>query len=200
MVVLWRSAATAGDGQFHITFLVVGSADTVLIQTPEGRNLLINGGASTSELSDELGRRLPFFSRKLDWLIIASTQEEQLSALPRVIERYPPEHVLWSGNVQASFSARLLDEYFAAEGIPLTRAEAGQMLDLGGGAFIEYRPQVREAACFSSIWKFSRPASNRYERRHVRVPRIWKCDGAVDVLLLSDSGMRPPIHPTFLRI
>lgn len=110
MIVFWRSSATAGDDRFHVTFLDVGTADAVLIQTPEGRNILINGGASASELSDELGRRLPFFSRQLDWLIIASTQENQLSALPRIIERYQPENVLVSGNIQASFSAQSLDK------------------------------------------------------------------------------------------
>src|SRR5690606_35991676 len=119
MILFWRASATAGDGQFHITFLEVGSADAVLIQTPEGRNILINGGASVTELSDELGRRLPFFSRKLDWLIIASTQESQLAALPRVVEIYPPDNVLWSGNTQASFSAQRLDEFFALNNIPV---------------------------------------------------------------------------------
>ncbi|MBL8051295.1 MAG: ComEC/Rec2 family competence protein, partial [Anaerolineales bacterium] len=137
MIIFWRSSATAGDGRFHITFLEVGSADAVLIQTPEGRNILINGGASATELSDELGRRLPFFSPKLDWLIIASTQENQLSALPRVLERYVPENVLLSGNIQASFSAQALDKYFADEGIPVTRAEVGQKLQVGENAYIE---------------------------------------------------------------
>ncbi len=93
-IMIWRASATTGDGQLHITFLEAGSADAVLIQTPDGRNVLINGGESTSKLSDELGRRLPYFSRKLDWLIIASTQEEQLAALPRLVERVPPENVL----------------------------------------------------------------------------------------------------------
>ena len=135
--MIWRASATTGDGQLHITFLEVGSADAVLIQTPEGRNVLINGGESTSKLSDELGRRLPFFSRKLDWLIIASTQEEQLAALPRVVERYPPENVLWSGNVQASFSAQALDKYFAEQKIPVSSAEVGQRLELGDQAWVE---------------------------------------------------------------
>ncbi|MBM3180017.1 MAG: DUF4131 domain-containing protein [Chloroflexi bacterium] len=196
MVVLWRSAATAGDGQFHITFLEVGSADAVLIQTPEGRNLLINGGASTSELSDELGRRLPFFSRKLDWLIVASTQEEQLSALPRVIERYPPEHVLWSGNVQASFSARLLDEYFAAEGIPLTRAEAGQMLDLGGGTFIEVQAAgPRGSVLLVQYGNFRALLPIGVSEGMYESLEFGNVVGAVDVLLLSDSGYAPANPP-----
>ncbi len=196
MVVLWRSASTAGDGQFHVTFLEAGSADAVLIQTPEGRNILVNGGASTSELSDELGRRLPFFSRKLDWLIIASTQEEQLSALPRVIERYPPDQVLWSGNVQASFSARLLDEYFAEQGIPVSRAEAGQRLELGGGAFIEVQAAgPRGSVLLIEYGNFRVLLPIGLSEGTLESLEFGNSIGKVDVLLLADAGYAPSNPP-----
>jgi competence protein ComEC len=199
-LVIWRSAGTAGDGEFHVTFLEVGSADAILIQTPEGRNVLINGGASASELSNELGRRLPFFSRKLDWLIIASTQENQLEALPRIVERYPPENVLWSGNVQASFSAQTLDKFFAAEGIPVSRAEAGQRLELGGGAFIEVQAEGPKGSVLLIQYKNFRAllpiglsegtlASLEYEKEIDKV----------DVLLLADSGYAPSNPPDILE-
>ncbi|HQV63291.1 MAG TPA: ComEC/Rec2 family competence protein [Anaerolineales bacterium] len=199
-VVLWRSAATAGDGQMHVTFLDVGSADAVLIQTPEGRNVLINGGASTSELSDELGRRLPFFNRKLDWLVIASTQENQLAALPRVVERYPPDNVLWSGNIQASFSAQTLDKFFAEKGIPVSRAEAGQRLELGGGSFIE----VQAAGPRGSVLLI------QYKNFRALLP-IGLSDGTleelefgntidkVDVFLLADSGFELSNPPDMIQ-
>jgi beta-lactamase superfamily II metal-dependent hydrolase len=150
MILFWRASATAGDGQFHITFLEVGSADAVLIQTPEGRNILINGGASVTELSDELGRRLPFFSRKLDWLIIASTQEEQLAALPRVVEIYPPDNVLWSGNAQASFPAQTLDEYFRVKAFPSPARKRDKGSSWEKTPLSRSRQQVQEEAWFSS--------------------------------------------------
>ena len=200
MIMIWRASATTGDGQLHITFLEAGSADAVLIQTPEGRNILINGGASTSKLSDELGRRLPFFSRKLDWLIIASTQEEQLAALPRVLERYPPENVLWSGNVQASFPAQALDKFFAEEGIPVSRVEAGQRLELGDGAFIE----IQAVGPKGSVVLI------QYENFRALLPigmsegileelEYGNVIGNVDVLLLADSGYAPSNPPDIIE-
>ena len=136
VIMTWRAAFTAPDGNLHITFLNVGSADAILIETPGGRNILVNGGPSASMLSDGLGRRLPPTNRRLDWLIIASTQENQLSGLPRVVERIRPSNVLWAGNVEASFSARNLDEWFIEQNIPVTRAETGSELDLGEGAVL----------------------------------------------------------------
>ena len=199
-VVIWRSTATAGDGQLHITFLEVGSADAILIQTPEGRNVLINGGPSTSELSDELGRRLPFFSRKLDWLIIASTQEEQLAALPRVMERYPPDNVLWSGNIQASFSAQTLDKLFAERGIPVSRAEAGQKLELGDGAFIE----IQAAGPKGSVLLIEYKNFRALLPIGIGVDTLEALEygneiGKVDVLLLTDSGYAPSNPPEMIQ-
>jgi competence protein ComEC len=196
MVLFWSASAKSGDGRFHVTFLDAGSADAVLIQTPEGRNILVNGGASTSDLSDELGRRLPFFTRKLDWLIIASTEEDQLAALPRIVERYEPRNVLWSGNIQASFSSRALDEYFAQNEIPVSRAEAGQRLELGDGAFIE----VQAAGPRGSVLLI------QYGSFRVLLPigvsegtyesiEYGNTIGKVDVLLLAESGYAPSNPP-----
>ena len=199
-VVLWRSAATAGDGQMHITFLDVGSADAVLIQTPEGRNVLINGGASTSELSDELGRRLPFFSRKLDWLVIASTQENQLAALPRVVERYPPDNVLWSGNIQASFSAQTLDKFFAEKGIPVSRAETGQRLELGGGSFIEVQAiGPRGSVLLIQYKNFRALLPIGLSDGTLEELEFGNTIGKVDVLLLADSGFELSNPPDMIQ-
>ncbi|MDP1544439.1 MAG: ComEC/Rec2 family competence protein [Anaerolineales bacterium] len=192
MILVWRASATAGDGQFHITFLEVGSADAALIQTPEGRNILINGGASVTDLSDELGRRLPLFSRKLDWLIIASTQENQLAALPRLVEIYPPENVLWSGNVQASFSAQLLDEYFAKESIPVTRAEAGQRLELGENSFIEIQATgPRGSVVLIQYGSFRALLPIGLSEGMLEALEYGNAIGKVDVLLLAESGYAP---------
>lgn len=192
MVIFWRSSATAGDGSLHIVFLDVGSADAVLIQTPEGRNILINGGASVTELSDELGRRLPFFSPKLDWLIIASPQEHQLAALPRIVERYPPENVLWSGNLQASFSAQTLDAYFAEEGVPVTRAEAGQKLQTGENAFIEIQAEgSRGSVLLIQYQNFRALLPIGIDESTYEILEFGNAIGDVDVLLLADSGYAP---------
>ena len=200
MVLVWRSTAGTGDGQLHVTFFNVGSANAILIQTSNGRNVLINGGPSTSELSDELGRRLPFFSRRLDWLIVASTNENDLSALPRVVERYPPENVLWSGNIQASFSARSLDEYFAQNGIPVSRAEAGQQLELGDGAFIKVQVVgPRGSVLLLQYGDFRALLPLGLSEGTLESLEYGNTVGKVDVFLLADSGYAPSNPPDIIE-
>ena len=199
-ILTWRAAFSVGDGQLHVTFLEVGSANAVLIQTPSGQNVLINGGSSTSELSDELGRRLPLFNRKLDWLIIASTREDELSALPRVVERYTPQNVLWSGNVQASFSAQLLDEYFAETGIPVTRAETGQKLELGDGAFIEVQAEGPRGSVLVIHYKdFSAALPIGVSEGTLEELEFGNVIGKVDVLLLADAGFAQTNPPDLIE-
>jgi competence protein ComEC len=181
--LVWRAAFSASDGKLHITFLDVGSTDAVLIQTPSGRHVLVNGGTSPSLLSNELGRRLPF-SRKLDWLVIASTDENQVAALSRVLDRYPPQNVLWSGNTQASFSARQVEIWLSDNGVPVAHAETGQKLDLGDGAFIEVQAAGPRGSVLVIQWNNFRallPIG-------VDAESLGTKTDPVDVLLLADSG------------
>jgi competence protein ComEC len=132
--VVWRAALAAPDGRLHLTLLDVGGGEALLIQTPSGRNLLVNGGDSPNQLSDGLGRRLPLGAGRLDYLIVAAASEEQLAALPRLVERFPPAQVLWSGPVAGEYSARQLRQALTDLGVPITDAQAGQILALGQGA------------------------------------------------------------------
>ena len=133
-VVAWRAALAAPDGRLHLTMLEVGGGDAILIQTPSGRNLLINGGLSPNALSDSLGRRLPPGAGRLDYLVVAAASEEQLAALPSVVERFPPGHALWSGPTAGEYSARQLRQALNRLRVPITDAQAGQSLELGQGA------------------------------------------------------------------
>jgi beta-lactamase superfamily II metal-dependent hydrolase len=132
-LLVWRLAASAPDGRLHVTFLDDGSADAILIETPSGGRILVNGGPSAAAVSDALGRRLSPFDHRLEWLIVASTDEAQVASLPRLIQRFPPKSVLWGGLEQASFSSAALVEQVEEEGIPLQPAEIDQVLDLGDG-------------------------------------------------------------------
>lgn len=189
LLLVSRAASAIPDKLLHVTFLDVGSADAVLLKTPNGKHVLINGGPSVTILSDELGRRLPAFNRKLDWLIVAGTDEEQVAALPRIVERYPPDAVLWSGNAQASFSSRVLNEYLTLRGIQVTTAEPEQMMDLGGGATLRVVTSGPRGAILLIEWDNFRallPIGMSFEA--LDELRQGAEIGPVTVLSLADSG------------
>ena len=132
-VLVWRMVMAAPDGKLQMTVLDVGTGDGILVQTPGGRSLLIDGGPSIKALSDALGRRLPLGSRQLDWLVVAAAGEGQIGSLQPNLERLAVSGVLWAGPRQGSYAARELQAYFTEKDIAVTLAAAGHVLDLGDG-------------------------------------------------------------------
>ena len=202
-VLVWRSALSAPDGRLHLTLLEVSQAersgDGILIQTPEGRYILIDGGPYVTLLSDGLGRRLPMGARQLDWLVVAAAEEAQLGGLPRVVERFPPGQVLWAGPTQGTRYARDLYDTLLSAGIPITLAEAGHVLDLGQGARLEVLTSGKRGAILLLAWGDFRallPVGMGFEE--LEALRYGRAVGRVNALLLADSGYAPANPPEWI--
>jgi competence protein ComEC len=200
----WSAVFTLPDGRLHLTFFDVGSADAILIQTPTGRSLLVDGGQSPSTLANALGRRLSPFNHRLDWLLVASPQEQQVAALPRDLDLYPPDNVLWAGSPDASYSADQLNLWLTNHAIPVTPAYQGAALDLGQGAKLTVSSVSPRGAVLLVEWQGFRallPVGMNFDT-------LAELDngnkiGRVNVLLLANSGfaqVNPPewiaaLHP-----
>ena len=198
-VLVWRSALSLPDERLHLTFLDVGSADAILIQTPTGRNLLINGGPAQTVLTEALGRRLSPFDRKLDFLVLASTQEEQVTSLPGAMELFPPDAVLWSGTAEASYSSLRLQGGLASADIPITLAQPGFDLDLGGGARLKVLAVSSRGAVLQVEWKDFRallPIGLDFDDLNILAsdPTL----APLSVMLLADSGFAPLNPPDWI--
>lgn len=152
-VLVWRIAWAAPDGRLHLTVLNVGMGDGLLIQTPGGRHLLIDGGPSAMSLSQQLGRRLPPMRRGLDWLVVAASGESQIDSLARNLERFSPDRVLWAGPTQGTQAARTLQVALNKRGLVPAPAVPGQALDLGEGAQLRVIAVSPKGAILMLCWR-----------------------------------------------
>lgn len=84
---------TQTQNQLKITFLDVGQGDSVLIQTPYQQNVLIDGGPDNT-LVQKLGRKLPFYDRTIDLIIITHPQSDHFFGFIDVLERYTVERII----------------------------------------------------------------------------------------------------------
>lgn len=84
------------SGKLEVTFFNVGQGDSILIETPYQQQILIDGGPDNSVLS-RLGRRLPFYDRDLDLVILTHADADHLTGLVEVLKRYQVEKVITSG-------------------------------------------------------------------------------------------------------
>lgn len=126
----WRSLP---DGRLHVSFLDVGQGDAVFVQTPSGRQMLIDGGPSESVLLSQLGRQMPFWDRSLDVVVLTHPDSDHITGLIPVMERYRVDAVVFREMGCEEEICEYWRELLRAEGARVHRGEAGLgiMLDEG---------------------------------------------------------------------
>jgi len=148
-VLLFGIGLGRADGKLHVWFLDQGHSQAVLIQTPNGAKILIDGGRYPSRLLTALGDHLPFYDRHLDALIITQPDPFDTSALPAVLERYSVGAVITNGQPQQD------DSYLAIMGAlgetPLVAAVAGYQLSTNDGVTIDLLNPTHRPALGDSL-------------------------------------------------
>jgi competence protein ComEC len=84
----WVALRGLPDGRLHVWFLDVGQGDAILIQAPDGQQILVDGGPSPSALLDQLGAVLPFWDRSLDLVVLTHPDADHISGLIPLLDRY----------------------------------------------------------------------------------------------------------------
>jgi competence protein ComEC len=135
--LVWLAVVSLPDGRLHVAFLDVGQGDAILITTPGGRQILIDGGPSATSTLWEMGRHMPFWDRSLDVVVNTHPEADHLTGLPEVLERYEVHQIILPDvkNDTALYAA--WGEAIAAEGATLVPAQAGARLSLGDGVWAE---------------------------------------------------------------
>jgi len=134
VLAAWRSLP---DGKLHIFFLDVGQGDAIFIQTPSGRQALIDGGPNPSVLLSQLGRRMPFWDRTLDLVILTHPDEDHISGLVPVLERYQVDTMVWR---ELGCQDAICDRWrqlMAGVGAKVYSGEAGLTVELDRGLRME---------------------------------------------------------------
>jgi competence protein ComEC len=129
--LLWAMVISRPDGKLHIWFLPVGEGNAVLIQSPGGAHLLIDGGDNPTRLLTVLSDRLPFFKREIDALLITAPKPVTTDALPPLLARYTVKTVVTNGQRPG---AGLADALARTQ---VVRATAGYRLQASDGLLIE---------------------------------------------------------------
>ena len=130
------AAATMPDDNLHISFLDVGQGVAILIQKGN-QQVLVDGGPSPQAISLELGKRLPFWDRTIDLLILTHPSADHVSGLVEVLHRYQVKQALYP---DLDFQSNIYNEWLSLiqqQDIKYTLAQAGQQIDLGEGVVIE---------------------------------------------------------------
>jgi len=127
---LWRGLP---DGRLHVVFLDVGQGDAIFIQTPSGRQVLVDGGPSETVLLSQLGRQMPFWDRTLDVVVLTHPDSDHITGLVPVLERYQVEAVIFREMEHESEVYEYWLQLLEAEGAMVYQGEAGLQVTLDEG-------------------------------------------------------------------
>mgnify|MGYP001618356405 CR=1 FL=1 len=75
------------DKKLHIVFCSVGQGDAILIRTPEGSDILVDGGPDES-VSNCLSRHMPLWDRTIEVVYLTHPDADHLTGLIQVIKTY----------------------------------------------------------------------------------------------------------------
>jgi competence protein ComEC len=126
------------DGLLHFWALDVGQGDALLLQTPQGHAVLIDGGPDPATLERQLGRRLPFWQRDIELAVLTHPHEDHISGLIDVLTHYQVQAVLETpfdgGNAALEDAWR---GQLALGHVPVTAAVRGQVVTLEPGLTLQ---------------------------------------------------------------
>ena len=128
-----QSAGLQPDGRLRVHFLDIGQGDGILITTPSGRQVLVDGGKSPQALFNELGEAMPFWDRSIDMLLLTHPDGDHMIGQISVPERFRVSHALDTAISQANADALPWRESLDGAGAHTHVEHAGGWVDLGDG-------------------------------------------------------------------
>jgi competence protein ComEC len=130
-LTVWLVLRGMADNRLHVYFLDVGQGDAILVRAPDGRTILIDGGPSPAALLNEIGEVLPFWDRSLDLVVLTHPDQDHLTGLIPLLDRYRIGQVLDVVEPGRGPYATLWLEAVTESEVPRTSAGRGARLPVG---------------------------------------------------------------------
>ena len=119
------------DQALEVTFFDVGQGDSIFIETPDGHQILIDGGPD-SKILEKLAKEMLLGDKTIDLVILTHPEKDHMGGLLKVLERYRVEQILWTGIVRDTADYDKWQELIQKEKARITIAESSQRIKAGG--------------------------------------------------------------------
>ena len=92
--ILWMQVFGGPDGKLHVYFFDVGQGDSALIVTPDGKQVLVDGGPETESAVRAISGPMSTGDRSLDIVVLTHLDADHSRGLLQVLDRYRVESVM----------------------------------------------------------------------------------------------------------
>jgi competence protein ComEC len=183
-VLIWSANRGLPDGRLHVHFLDIGQGDGIFIETPSGRQVLIDGGASPQALFGELGEVMPFWDRSIDLLVMTHPDTDHMLAQVDLPRRFSVATALETAVSNVNRDADAWRASVIGAGAQVQLQHNGGWIDLGDGAALWV------------LWPLATPYSGESaDNENSLVLKLVY--GDFSVLLTGDAGL--PAEEGMLR-
>jgi competence protein ComEC len=143
LIFLVRTVYQLSDrGELTINFLDVGQGDSILITTPRGGKILIDGGRDNLVL-ERLGRTLNIFDKKIDLVVATHDDLDHVGGLPAVIDRYQVDTLLTSLASSTGESMRAVVTSAETKEVKIINANHPQIINTKEGVQLQILFQLK---------------------------------------------------------
>lgn len=112
------------DSKLHIVFCNVGQGDGIFIKTPEGMDIIVDGGPDASILSC-LSNHMPFWDRTIELILLTHPHLDHLNGFLDVLPRYNVLSFMTEELENNTAAFKALKELFQSQHVPLHYLSAG---------------------------------------------------------------------------
>ncbi len=130
---MWFLVLQSNETLLRVYFLDVGQGDAIFVETPSGKQLLVDGGRNKKVVS-ELGKIMPFGDRSLDVVVATHPDADHIGGLLEVVSRYDTELFLEPGVESENTLDDELDRRLEERGVEKILARRGMTINFGDGA------------------------------------------------------------------
>jgi len=135
LLALFQFIQITGHGT-SVSFLDVRQGDSILIQTPEFKNILIDAGAD-GKVVEELGKKMNFFNKTIDLLIITHPHNDHFMGFFDIIQKYKINQVAITGVSTKNYLYKELLEDAQDLNIDLVFLDKDYDLQIGHRVFLD---------------------------------------------------------------
>jgi len=128
-ICTYLGLAVSAKPLLQVAFLNVPKGDAILITSPEGNRVLIDGGPDKSVLP-ALGREMSFYEHSIDLVLATSQKSSDIGGLPFVFDRFNVGAFVNSGSI-SSATYRDIEDDITEKNIPEISVKIGDEIDIG---------------------------------------------------------------------
>lgn len=114
----------------EVGFLDVGQGDAVLIKSPYGQNILIDGGPDKGVVG-KLADNLSYYDHKIDLMILTHPHDDHVTGLIEVLKRFEVKKIIYTGALHTGPNYLAWLKEVKNKKIPLLIADQPQNISLG---------------------------------------------------------------------